>query len=171
MEAPRTNSSEVRRTPNDRRRTVRLRRWSAAVATALIGCAATAHTAAAAPVTTTLAERVQAADVATKKAGSPYLWGAVGPKRFDCSGLVVFSYKAIKHPLAARTSQQFAKLGAKVKRAQLKKGDLVFTYATGYGHIGIYVGRNRYVHAPGPGRNVVVAALPGGAAFKGAVRP
>ncbi|MBC7462174.1 MAG: C40 family peptidase [Thermoleophilia bacterium] len=141
---------------------------AAGVAAAIVSAPALAH---AAPVTTTLVQRVNAANLAAGKAGSPYQWGAVGPRRFDCSGLIVFAYQAIRHPLAARTSQQFARLGAKVSRARLRKGDLVFTYASGFGHMGIYLGRNRYVHAPGAGRRVVVATLPTGSAFKGAVRP
>ena len=141
---------------------------AAGVAAALASAPTTAE---AGPITTTLVQRAHAADLATRKAGSMYQWGGTGPRRFDCSGLVVFAFKAIRHPLAARTSQQFARLGVRIPRSKLLKGDLVFTYAAGYGHMGIYLGRNRYVHAPGSGRRVVVAALPSGSAFKGAVRP
>ncbi|MCW2972577.1 MAG: hypothetical protein JWN72_850 [Thermoleophilia bacterium] len=175
MVTHRTNSNEMPVPPNARRlRRARFRMplVVAGVAAALATVPATMPASAdAAPVTTTLAQRISAANLASRKAGSPYQWGAVGPRRFDCSGLVVFAYKAIRHPLAARTSQQFARLGMRVPRSRLLKGDLVFTWASGYGHMGIYLGKNRYVHAPGTGRRVVVATLPSGSAFKGAVRP
>jgi cell wall-associated NlpC family hydrolase len=175
MDTPRTIHTELPTPPNasptaarGRRRRFRLPFAAAGAAVAL---AATPSLAAAAPVTTTLAQRVGAANVATHKAGSPYQWGSVGPRRFDCSGLVVFAYRAIKHPLAARTSQQFWAMGARISRAKLKKGDLVFTWSRSHGHIGIYLGKGRYVHAPGSGRRVTIAPLPAGGGFIGAVRP
>jgi cell wall-associated NlpC family hydrolase len=171
METSRTNSSDLPLKPNaahSRRRRLRLPFLAAGAAVALATAPTVAH---AAPMTTTLGERVAAANTAMHATGSPYQWGAVGPRRFDCSGLVVFAYNAIKHPLRARTSQQFWALGARIPRAKLRKGDLVFTWAQNHGHIGIYLGRNRYVHAPGSGRRVIVASLPTGHAFKGAVRP
>ncbi|MCW2949526.1 MAG: NLP/P60-family protein [Thermoleophilia bacterium] len=138
---------------------------------AAVAIAATPTGAQAAPVRTTLAQRVQAANLASRKAGAPYQWGAVGPRRFDCSGLVVFAYNAIRHPLGVRTTQEFWSLGARVPRAKLRKGDFVFTWARNHGHMGIYLGQGRYVHAPGSGRRVTIAPLPAGGGFIGAVRP
>ena len=96
---------------------------------------------------------------------------SVGPKRFDCSGLVAFAYRAAGTILAARTSHDLWNHGARIRRAGLQRGDLVWTWDRTFGHVGIYVGDGRYVHAPGSGRVVEVAALPTGRTFVGAVRP
>ncbi len=122
-------------------------------------------------VTTTAKERMQAATVAVRKAGSPYAWGGTGPRSFDCSGLVTFAYRLAGQPLQARTSYDLFRHGARVRRAALKRGDLVWTHDRGLGHMGMYLGGNRYVHAPGRGRKVRISPLPGGGAFVGAVRP
>ena len=123
----------------------------------------------AAPVRTTAAERSIAATVARGKVGRPYQWGATGPSSFDCSGLVGFAYRLARHPLPVRTSQQMWRLGARIPRSRVRRGDLVFTYSLG--HVGLYLGAGRYVHAPGRGRRIEVAPLPSGRAFIGAVRP
>ncbi|MCW2921713.1 MAG: mepH1 [Thermoleophilia bacterium] len=122
-------------------------------------------------VSTTAKQRMQAASVAAHKAGSPYVWGATGPSSFDCSGLVNYAYRRAGKPLAARTSYDLFRHGVRIRRAGLKRGDLVWTYDRGLGHVGMYLGGGRYVHAPGSGRHVEVAQLPGGGAFVGAVRP
>ena len=122
-------------------------------------------------VHTTILQRYQAAKVAKTKIGRPYVWGATGPNAFDCSGLVGFAYKMARRPLPVRTSQQMWSFGKRIHRSSLKPGDLVFTWDHSHGHVGIYVGRNRYVNAPRPGRRVEIATLPGGSGFVGAVRP
>ncbi|MCW2955985.1 MAG: hypothetical protein JWO69_854 [Thermoleophilia bacterium] len=127
--------------------------------------------ASAARIQTTAKQRALAAKVATAKVGAQYSWGAIGPRSFDCSGLVGFAYKKARHPLKARTTYQLAKLGMRISPKRLKRGDLVFTYSRSLGHVGIYLGRGRYVHAPGAGRRVEIAALPGGSALVRAVRP
>jgi cell wall-associated NlpC family hydrolase len=120
---------------------------------------------------TTATQRMQAAKVAARKAGSPYSWGATGPSSFDCSGLVNYAYRVAGRPLRARTSYDLYRHGVHVRRSALKRGDLVWTYDRRLGHVGMYLGGNRYVHAPGTGRRVEVATLPGGSAYVGAVRP
>lgn len=132
---------------------------------------APAASAAARGVTTTPAVRATAAKVAAAQVGARYHRGAAGPRRFDCSGLVTFAYRRAGHALAGRTSYELFTTGARVRRAALRPGDLVWTWDRTRGHVGIYVGHGRYVHAPGPGRRVEVAPLPTGAAFIGAVRP
>lgn len=130
-----------------------------------------AASAAARSVTTTPAVRAAAAKAAQAKAGSPYHHGSAGPNRFDCSGLVSFAYRTAGHALSARTSYELFQLGAPVRRAALQPGDLVWTWDRKLGHVGIYLGAGRYVHAPGSGRRVEVAPLPSGAGYVGAVRP
>lgn len=120
---------------------------------------------------TTPAVRAAAATAAQAKVGARYHRGAAGPNRFDCSGLVAFAYRRAGRPLPARSSFELFRIGARVQRAALRPGDLVWTWDRRLGHVGIYVGRGRYVHAPGSGRRVEVVPLPAGAAFIGAVRP
>lgn len=122
-------------------------------------------------VTTTAKERAAAATAALSKVRSPYQWGATGPRAFDCSGLVAWAYRRVGAPLKGRTSQQQHRGGVRIRRSSLRRGDLVFTWDRGLGHVGMYVGRGRYVHAPGRGRRVQVAPVPSGSGFISAVRP
>jgi cell wall-associated NlpC family hydrolase len=139
---------------------------TSAVAFATI-CPATSF---AGPVRSTATQRMKAANVARSAVGRPYAWGAAGPRAFDCSGLVAYSYARARHALGVRTSFQMWRLGHRVSRAALRRGDLVFTWDPRKGHVGVYLGGGRYVHAPGSGRRVQVAPLPR-AGYYGAVRP
>ncbi|MCW2925130.1 MAG: hypothetical protein JWM98_2534 [Thermoleophilia bacterium] len=139
----------------------------AAVVAALLG----AGDAVAAPVVTTPVERDTAATAALAKVGRPYRTGMTGPGSFDCSGLVDFSYRVAHRHLGVRTSFDMWGLGAHVTRAGMRRGDIVFTWDRAHGHVGIYLGGNKYVHAPAPGRTVQVAVVPSGAGWVGAVRP
>ncbi len=102
--------------------------------------------------------------LAASKIGCPYVWGASGPKAFDCSGLVyyVFSNSGISIP---RTSQdQYnSSIGTRVSRANLSPGDAVFfnTYGS-ISHVGIYIGGGRFIHAPSTGYTVTIANLDDG---------
>lgn len=123
-------------------------------------------------VTTTSSQRATAATVAERQVGDPYRWGATGPTAFDCSGLIVYSYRAAGRPIAARTSQAMWNIGQRLSRWQLRRGDLVWTWDRSLGHVGIYLGNGRYVHSPGAGRRIEIAALPvTGAGYIGGVRP
>ncbi len=133
--------------------------------------AAPAAEAARGVVSTSPKQRSDAARVALGKVRAPYAWGATGPRRFDCSGLVTFAYRLAGKSLLGRTSYDLYRHGARIRRAGLRTGDLVWTWDRGLGHVGVYVGRGRYVHAPGTGRRVEVAPVPSGRAFVGAVRP
>jgi cell wall-associated NlpC family hydrolase len=137
---------------------------------AMLLLTASAH-AAPGVIATTPDQREAAAVAALGKVGSPYHAGSAGPKRFDCSGLATFAFTAAGAPLQARSSYDLWNHGARVRRSALQRGDLVWTWDRGFGHVGIYVGNGQYVHAPGTGRRVEVAALPAGKAYVGAVRP
>ncbi|QNG18503.1 C40 family peptidase [Rhodococcus triatomae] len=89
--------------------------------------------------------------------GSPYAWGATGPSSFDCSGLVVWSYKQIGKNLP-RSSQAQAQGGIPVPRDQLQPGDVVIFYNDA-SHVGIYAGGGNVLHASTFGVPVKVESM------------
>ncbi len=102
--------------------------------------------------------------------GVPYSWGGSSPGTgFDCSGFVRFVYSRLGYDLPHSSYGQFG-VGRQVPRAALRPGDLVFF--DGVGHVGIYVGSNRFVHAPHSGTRVSVDSISGwyGARYDGARR-
>ncbi|GEM_PF-1256809 len=85
--------------------------------------------------------------------GVPYVYGGSTPSGFDCSGFIkyVFAHFGVNLP---RTSYAQMNVGTAVTREQLQPGDLV-VFRSG-GHVGIYVGNNKYIHAPQTGRTVSI---------------
>lgn len=103
---------------------------------------------------------LSAIKAAESKIGAPYVWGAAGPNAFDCSGLTSWAWKKAGVDLP-RTSQAQAKFGKAVSAKNIKPGDLV-TSNWGSGpasHVALYIGGGKVIHAPRPGRDVVVAKL------------
>jgi cell wall-associated NlpC family hydrolase len=92
--------------------------------------------------------------------GKPYRYGGASVKGFDCSGLVYFSYKkaGLKVPRTALSLYYNTK---HIKKSELRKGDLVFFKLTRKktSHVGIYAGKNRFIHAPSSGKKVMVSKL------------
>jgi cell wall-associated NlpC family hydrolase len=91
----------------------------------------------------------EAATLARKQLGKPYQWGASGPDKFDCSGLVMYVYDNLGVKLP-RVSGQQAYEGVHVDGDDLQPGDLVFFKLNGsrIDHVGIYLGNSNFVHAP-----------------------
>ncbi|WMX47471.1 NlpC/P60 family protein [Streptomyces roseicoloratus] len=97
--------------------------------------------------------RAAAAVIAARSAiGKPYVWGATGPSAFDCSGLMVWSYRQAGIALP-RTSQAQRNAGRRVPLSQAQPGDLV-TYRGDASHVAIYAGNGQVIHAPYPGARV-----------------
>ncbi|MDW2980853.1 C40 family peptidase [Rhodanobacter sp. KK11] len=90
--------------------------------------------------------------------GTPYRWGGNTPAGgFDCSGLVDYIYRTAAGIRLPRTSHEMASMdGRKVRKmTQLASGDLVFFDIGGaISHVGVYVGKGRFVHAPNSGGTV-----------------
>lgn len=90
--------------------------------------------------------------------GTPYRWGGNTPDGgFDCSGLVDYIYRTEAAITLPRTSRAMASVdGEKIRRmTQLVSGDLVFfTIGGSISHVGVYVGKGRFVHAPDSGGTV-----------------
>lgn len=98
--------------------------------------------------------------VAASFIGTPYLYGGDNPQGFDCSGLVFYSYDKVGVAVP-RTAAQQRRAAARVQRAQLEPGDLVF-FRNSRGrvdHVGIYAGDGRFIHSPRSGQVVSYAYL------------
>jgi hypothetical protein len=93
-------------------------------------------------------------EVAKAQLGKPYVWGAAGPDSFDCSGFIVYCFKAALGKSIPRTAAEQQVFCKQVKSSDKKPGDLIFfanTYKPGVSHVGIYLGGNKMIHAPGTG--------------------
>lgn len=95
---------------------------------------------------------VKALAFAKKQLGDRYRYGGTGPSSWDCSGLTMKAWKHAGKKIP-RTSGAQSRYGKKVKKSQLKKGDLVFFYR-GKSHVGIYAGKGKVIHASRPGHPV-----------------
>jgi cell wall-associated NlpC family hydrolase len=112
----------------------------------------------------------QAVKIARRYLGVRYVYGGSSPRGgFDCSGLVRYVYERLGIDLPHSSYAQFD-AGRRVARRWLKPGDLVFF--DGIGHVGIYIGHNRFIHAPHTGTRVSIDSLVGwyGARYDGARR-
>ncbi|MEU5609835.1 C40 family peptidase [Streptomyces sparsogenes] len=93
----------------------------------------------------------KALQVAASKKGAPYVYGAAGPNRFDCSGLSQYAYKRAGKRLPRTAAQQYNRT-RHIKTASRRGGDLVFFHSgRSVYHVGLYAGRGRIWHAPKPG--------------------
>ncbi len=89
----------------------------------------------------------------------PYRYGGSNPDGFDCSGLVQYSY-ALAGMRLPRTTGQLWSATQSIGRDQLRSGDLLFFSIDGkMSHVGLYLGDQRFVHAPSSGRTVSIASL------------
>jgi len=101
----------------------------------------------------------RAAAVALEQVGVPYRYGGSTPSGFDCSGLVQYSYTkaGVRVP---RTTGQLWSAASPIGQGELRAGDLLFFSIEGkMSHVGLYLGEQRFVHAPQSGRSVSVASL------------
>ena len=102
-----------------------------------------------------------AARHALNMVGTSYRYGGSHPAQgFDCSGLVQYSYKRAGVVVPRNTKLQRRSSKA-VSHTRLKRGDLLFFNQAGKrsGHVAIYVGEDRFVHAPSSGKRVRVDSL------------
>jgi cell wall-associated NlpC family hydrolase len=94
--------------------------------------------------------------IAVKRArsalGMPYRFAGTGPREFDCSGLVRYSYQAVGLDLPHGTMELLG-MAHVVRDGRLRKGDLVFFHENGrdYSHVGIYAGGDEFIHAAAAG--------------------
>lgn len=101
---------------------------------------------------------------AKKQQGKMYRYGGENPKTgFDCSGLTQFAFKQGADVDLPRTAAMQYKAAQKIDKHQASKGDLVFFNTIGkrVSHVGIYLGDNKFVHAPRTGRAITTDKLEG----------
>lgn len=99
----------------------------------------------------------KAINFALAQRGDRYKWGASGPRKWDCSGLIMKSYQKAGKKLPHQTGG-IQKKGKKVSKKNLKRGDIIFPQR---GHVGIYLGNGKMVHASSGKGKVVVAKVYG----------
>jgi peptidoglycan DL-endopeptidase CwlO len=115
--------------------------------------------------------RPRIVQIAFRYLGTPYRWAGASPSGFDCSGFVMYVYGRIGIQLP-HSSAQLWSVGKPVARGDLQPGDIVFF--DGLSHVGIYIGKGRFIHSPHSGDVVRVQRLSEswyGATYDGARRP
>lgn len=101
----------------------------------------------------------EARHIALNQIGDPYEYGAAGPRRFDCSGLIYYSYRKAGFHHVPRTSDGQADHSRRIKKKDLRRGDFMF-FADGGGvyHAGIFLrwehGEALMLHSPEEGERV-----------------
>ncbi len=101
---------------------------------------------------------------AKKYLGSKYVYGGSSPSGFDCSGFTSYVYKNFGYSLT-RTSSGQSSQGKAVSKSELQLGDLVcFSKSSGskkIGHVGIYIGGGKFIHAANARKGVIISNLTG----------
>jgi cell wall-associated NlpC family hydrolase len=96
-------------------------------------------------------------DYALSKLDGYYAYGGTGPQGFDCSGLTYMAYQSVGVSIPRSAGGQF-KAGKAVDINELQMGDLVFYYS-GPGHVAIYIGEGKIVHARNESIGIVVTGI------------
>ncbi len=89
--------------------------------------------------------------------GKPYVFGAAGPRTFDCSGLTMMAWRQAGVSLDHSSYIQMNEQTVRIPVSRMSPGDLVFF--EGGGHVGIYIGNGNFIHAPHTGDVVKISAL------------
>ncbi len=108
--------------------------------------------------------------------GIKYTWGGKSPETgFDCSGFVSYVFRQALNLTLPSSALALSQIGKTVTKSELQPGDLVFfnTLQSAFSHVGIYIGDNKFIHAPRTGRTVSVESMKNGywaSRFTGAQR-
>lgn len=113
-------------------------------------------------------ENVTGADIvayAKNYLGSKYVSGGSSPsKGFDCSGFTSYVYKHFGISIS-RTSSGQSGNGKTVAKSDMKAGDIIcFSNSSGskkIGHVGIYVGGGKFIHAANSRKGVIISNVSG----------
>ena len=104
----------------------------------------------------------QIVEYALQYEGCPYVWGGTSPSGFDCSGFTTYVYGHFGISLN-RVADDQTRNGVEVDISALQPGDLLCFYSGGnyVGHVGIYIGNNRFIHASTYTTGVIISDLSG----------
>ncbi|HHK5576818.1 TPA: C40 family peptidase [Neisseria polysaccharea] len=95
--------------------------------------------------------------------GIAYRYGGTSVSTgFDCSGFMQHIFKRAMGINLPRTAAEQARMGAPVSRSELQPGDMVFFRTLGgsrISHVGLYIGNDRFIHAPRTGKNIEITSL------------
>lgn len=95
--------------------------------------------------------------------GVAYRYGGTSVSTgFDCSGFMQHIFKRAMGINLPRTSAEQAQMGTPVARSELQPGDMVFFRTLGgsrISHVGLYIGNDRFIHAPRTGKNIEITSL------------
>ena len=102
---------------------------------------------------------MNALDITRNQKGDPYQYGATGPNRFDCSGLIYYSFRRAGFTHVPRTASEQAHFVRHIPRSRMHKGDLMFFYSGGsVYHVAVFSGWSHghrlMIHAPNSGERV-----------------
>ena len=99
-------------------------------------------------------------NTAKRYMGVKYKSGGINPSGFDCSGYVYYVYKKNGY-IIPRNSEKQCKMGIRIPLNSAKPGDLLFFNTSGnsISHVAIYMGRDKFIHAPSTGKKVSFSSL------------
>jgi len=130
--------------------------------------ASTSHVTHVSRATAVAREQARIVKFARRYLGVRYVYGGTSPRSgFDCSGFTRFVYAHFGIALPHYSGAQF-QMGRRVSERGLRPGDLVFF--DGLGHVGLYIGGGRFIHAPHTGSSVSIDTLSHHGSYDGARR-
>ena len=103
----------------------------------------------------------QIAKTALQYLGVPYVYGGASPRGFDCSGLCYYVYQQYGYSLCRGATSMWNNNGVLVAKSDLQPGDLVFfkDSTSPIGHVGMYIGDGKFVHAASGKGKVIITEL------------
>lgn len=94
--------------------------------------------------------------------GIKYQYGGNSPETgFDCSGFVRYVFREAASIALPHNARAISQVGRIISAEELQPGDLVFynTMKSAFSHVGIYLGNNRFIHAPSSGGGIRVVNM------------
>ena len=114
--------------------------------------------------TTDIGEKV--VEAAKSKIGCAYVHGAAGPDTFDCSGLTMWCYQQVGISIPHNDTAQKNAAKKVVPVSEARVGDILWNS----GHVGIYIGDGKFIHAPHPGAAVGIQSVSSYGSFTNALQ-